>query len=345
MCGGRERDDSHGGPVVLSEDGVGIGNKHDGKHGEGADEHGKFSAGVDGMSVLHAEAGEPSASDRPYAGAGVDGDDGRGALLHGEPVGLVEELGEIEEVEPPDGVGEHLGDAEGVKAFMSHQNAVERAPLRHRNEICLGLGGGSAKLVVGEEHPDNKPTKPHGSGGDKGRMPAVLIGDKGNERRGDEGGGVGSGVEETGSQGALIRGEPFGGGFDRGGEVAGFSDAQHEACDTEPRDGEDEGVAHRGERPDADGEGIAQLCAELVDEAPGGEQAYAISDLETDDDVSEVVVEDGLMSVVAGEVPSHEGKVVKRRFDEREDRAVHVVDGGSEEEETADQPADVGLLS
>ena len=35
-----------------------------------------------------------------------------------EAVVVVEELGEIEEIEPPDGVGEALGDEEGVEAAV-----------------------------------------------------------------------------------------------------------------------------------------------------------------------------------------------------------------------------------
>jgi len=41
--------------------------------------------------------------------------------------------------------------------------------------------------------------------------------------------------------------------------------------------------------------------------------------------------------------PSHEVEV-EERLDQREDRAVHVVDGGGEKEESADGPADVGLV-
>ena len=103
-------------------------------------------------------------------------------------------------------------------------------------------------------------------------------------------------------------------------------------------------MAHGGERPDADGEGVAGLGAELVDDAAGEEEADAVGDLEADEDVAEVVVEDGLVELVGGEVPAHEGDVVEQRLDEGEDRAVHVVDGGREEEQDADEPADVGVL-
>ena len=49
------------------------------------------------------------------------------------------------------------------------------------------------------------------------------------------------------------------------------------------------------------------------------------------------------MGVVEAGNPAHEGQV-EERLDEREDRAVHVVDGGGEEEQEADDPADVGFF-
>src|SRR6202044_3672897 len=76
----------------------------------------------------------------------------------------------------------------------------------------------------------------------------------------------------------------------------------------------------------------------------GSEQADAVGDLETDDDIAVVVVEDVLVRDGVVEVPTHEGKVVEQRLDQREDRAVHVVDGGCGEEKRADKPADVRLF-
>ena len=93
-----------------------------------------------------------------------------------------------------------------------------------------------------------------------------------------------------------------------------------------------------------DGDGVAGLGAEPVDDAAGEEEADAVGDLEADDDVAVVVVEDGLVELVGEEVPTHEGDVVQERLDEGEDRAVHVVDGGRGEEQGADEPADIGLV-
>ncbi len=156
----------------------------------------------------------------------------------------------------------------------------------------------------------------HGAGGEEGCAPSPVGGDEGDEGGGDEGGGVGAGVEEADGLGALLGGEPLGDGLDGGGEVAGFAEAEEDAGDAEAGDGGDERVAHGGERPDADGEGVAGLGAELVDHAAGEEEADAVGDLEEDEDVAEVVVEDGLVELVGVEVPAHEGDVVEQRLDE-----------------------------
>ncbi len=74
-----------------------------------ADEHGSLAAAVDGEATLRGEAGESAASDGADARYGVDDDEGILCVIEIEAVVLVEELGEmIEEIEPPDGVGEDL---------------------------------------------------------------------------------------------------------------------------------------------------------------------------------------------------------------------------------------------
>ena len=187
-------------------------------------------------------------------------------------------------------------------------------------------------------------TEAHGAGGDKGGAPAEAVGDEGDEGGGDEGRGIGAGVEEAGGEGALFGGEPLGGGLDGGGEVSRFSEAEEGAGDAEANDGADKRVAHGGKSPDGDGRGVADLGAELVDDAPGGEEADAVGDLEADDDVAVVVVEEGLVGGVERGVPAHEGKGVEEGLDERKDRAVHVIDGGGGEEKRADEPSGGGFF-
>ena len=201
----------------------------------------------------------------------------------------------------------------------------------------------AAKPVVGEEEPDDGPDESHGAGADEGGVPSPASGDGGDEHGRDEGGGVGAGVEEACGQGALFGGEPLGRGFDGGGEVAGFAEAEEDAGDAEADDAGDERVADGGASPDEDGEGIAGLGTEFVDDSAGEEEANTIGDLEADKDPAVVDVVGGLMGGVDAGDPAHEVEV-KERLDEGEDRAVHVVDGCGEEEQKADDPANVGLF-
>ena len=174
-------------------------------------------------------------------------------------------------------------------------------------------------------------------------MPTEACGDGGDEDGGDEGGGVGSGVEEAGGKGSLFGGEPLGGGLDGGGEVAGLAEAEEDAGDAEACDAADKGVADGGAAPDEDGYGVSGLGAEFVDDAAGEEKSYCIGDLEADEDASVVEVIGDLMGVVEAWDPTHEGQV-EERLDEGEDRAVHVIDGGGEEEERTDEPSGTGVL-
>ena len=79
--------------------------------------------------------------------------------------------------------------------------------------------------------------------------------------------------------------------------------------------------------------GVAGFGAKAVDDAAGEEESEAVGELEDDDDVAEVVIEDGLVARVEGEVPTHEWRVVQHGFNVSPDVAIHVVDGGREEEE------------
>jgi hypothetical protein len=171
-------------------------------------------------------------------------------------------------------------------------------------------------------------------------VPSPSHRDGGDEDGGDEGGGVGARVEEAGGEGALLGGEPFGGGFDGCGEVAGFAEAEQSAADHEADDAADERGADGGTCPDEDGESVAGLGAEFVDDAAGEEEAYAVGDLKGDEDAPVVDVVGDLVCVIKAGNPAHE-RQVEERLDEREDRAVHVVDGGGEEEKTADGPSNI----
>ena len=340
MSGGGEAEESDGRPGVGRKECVHVGHQHDRRDAERADEESELATGVDAVSVLHTEAGEPSAGDRAETGGGIDDDEGILDVVQVQAVVVVEELWEIKEVKPPDGVGDAFCYEKSPEAAMAEENGVERAALGDGGKVDLGLGSAAAEPVVRKEKPDDEPNKPHGAGADEGGVPSPTQGDGCDEDRRDEGGGVGTRVEETRCEGTLFGGEPFGGGLNGRGEVAGFAEAEEGATDHEADDAADERSADGGASPDEDGEGIAGLGSEFVDDAAGEEEADAVSDLEGDENSAVVDVVGGLVGVIESGNPAHEVEV-KERLDEREDRAVHVVDSGSEEEKTADGPSKV----
>ena len=71
-------------------------------------------------------------------------------------------------------------------------------------------------------------------------------------------------------------------------------------------------MAERGTGPDKDGERVTGLCSQLVNDPPGEQEAHAVSDLEGDEDVAEVVVERGLLRVGQTGNPPHERQVQQR---------------------------------
>jgi len=185
--GGGETEERDGGPGVGGEERVHVGHEHDGKGAEGADEKSELAAGVDAVAVLHAEAGEPAASDGADARDAIDNDERVFDVVEVEAVVVVEELGQIEEVKPPDGVGEAFGEAEGPEAAMAEEDGVEGTSLGDGSEVELGLGGSAAELVVGEDEPENEPAEAKGAGADEGGVPAEAHGDGGDEDGCDEG--------------------------------------------------------------------------------------------------------------------------------------------------------------
>ena len=132
MGGGSKAEQSDSGPGVVGEQSVHVGHKHDGHNADGADKQSEFAAGVDAVAMFHAEAGEPSAGDRADAGCGVDDDEWIFDVVEVEAVVVVEELREIEEVEPPDGVGDAFRDEKGPETMMAEKDRVDGATLGDR---------------------------------------------------------------------------------------------------------------------------------------------------------------------------------------------------------------------
>src|SRR6267154_1481928 len=142
----------------------------------------------------------------------------------------LEEIGNPEEVEPPDGIGEKFADDEGVGLAVRE----ERGPFDFADGFgwiapdVVELGCGYARMFVGfavEEEPEDEPDKSERAGEKKSGAPAPTRSHPGRDERSDDGADAGAGVEDAGGEGALLFGEPFGDAFGAGGEDAGFAEA------------------------------------------------------------------------------------------------------------------------
>ena len=125
MGSGRERKESNCGPGAVRRDSAHVGHEHDWENAESADEQGDLAAAVRAEATMHEEAGERSACDGAYARDGVDGDDLPVGMGEVKAVVFIKELGEIEEIEPPDGIGEAFGEGEGVESALPAELAEE----------------------------------------------------------------------------------------------------------------------------------------------------------------------------------------------------------------------------
>src|SRR5258707_2289677 len=167
----------------------------------------------------------------------------------------LEKIGNPEEVEPPDGIGEKFADDEGVGLTVRE----ERGPFDFADRFgrigadVVELGCGYARMFVRfavEEEPEDEPDESERAGEKKGGAPAPERRHPWGEERSDDGADAGAGVEDAGGEGALLFGEPLGDGLDAGGEDARFAQAQWEAGGCETDEGACGGVGHRGEGPE-----------------------------------------------------------------------------------------------
>ncbi len=260
---------------------------------------------------------------------GGSGGDGRRVGIDEGAFGVVGESGEsgrAVEGEPEDDPdqGECGGDEECGGPAVAEDEGIE-AFVHRGGDVgdCAGCcGGGGCR--GGDE------------GGGGGVVEAVVIhvvrspcdDDDGDEEGGEDGADVRAGVEDSGRGGALFLWEPFGDGFDGGGEIAGLAETEAEACDAEAEGGAGERGAEACEGPECKGDGVTDAGADLVDEASHEDESEGVGEGEAGVDKAELVVApaDGFLEV-AGE--------------DAEDGAVDVIDGGGVEEEAADDPAEI----
>src|SRR4029077_8178989 len=122
------------------------------------------------------------------------------------------------------------------------------------------------RLAVKQE-PENQPRKSESASEEEGGAPAPVQRDPRHDERGDDGADACASVKDSGGEGALFFGEPFGDTFDAGGENAGLAESERRARRGKTGKGTCGGVGHGREAPKSHGQRVAHACAETIDEA------------------------------------------------------------------------------
>ena len=236
---------------------------------------------------------------------------------------LLQEVREPEQIKPPDGVGEDVGDHVGPGGAQAQECApgdggsgcgglgatVGDVGAFRRGEAGLGLGG------VIDERPGDDPDEAERAGDVEGGGPAVVDGQPGDGEGADDGADVAGAVEDAGGEGALLEGEPLADGLDGRREVAAFGQAEAEAGDAEARHRPHQPVRGGGHAPEEGGQRQPALDADPVHQASAAEVAEGVGELERRDDVGVALL--GPAQVVR-----------QLRLEDADDLAVHVVDHG-----------------
>ena len=133
---------------------------------------------------------EPAAADAAHVGHEVDDHERQADGLQVEAVVAVQEVGDPEEVQPPDGVGHELADREGPGLAVGEQLAPGDGRDRLRRDRCGCRPAPPAReprVLLGRpvepQPPDAAQTKPVSAGGDERPLPAPVQRDPGHDQR------------------------------------------------------------------------------------------------------------------------------------------------------------------
>ena len=264
----------------------------------------------------------------------------------------VEEIGNPEQVQPPDRIRKELPNHEGPSLPMRQQRPP-RDVHRRIGRITVDVRQfRSAQPWVFmrtsiERQPERQPQESQQAGGDKSPVPAPGERDPGNDERRCERTDVGAGVEDPGSERAFALRKPFGRGLDRRGKVSCLSDPEgeprnHEAGDRrrvrEPHQrqhgggrGTEEGRFGMGDcrkAPQDDRNRESRTDAETVHDPPRHQESCGVGELKGEDDV-------GVVEFRPAEL------VLESRLQDPDDLPVDVVDRRREKQQRADDPAQV----
>ena len=354
--GRSQRDEEHRRPHadVVNED--------DRDDADGTNAHRGLAGRIDRPSGPDQATREPAAPDAAHVGDEVDCDERESDILEVDAMLLVQEARNPEEVEPPHWVRHELSDGEGPGLTELQEAQPTDLTLRVG---WVGLDVGQLGLsnrrmlagrVVGDCPPDN-PDEANSTRDDEGPFPAPGNSDPRHEEWGAESTDVGTGVKDAGRQGALLLGEPFGGGLDRGWEITGLSETEQEphqskagsgpreghpgkarlGVDLHPRKTEgweevSETMPHGSQAPEADKDNEALLDANAIDNATREQHADGVGKLEAEDD-----------GRIGPLIPAE--FLFQSWLKQANDLTVNIVDRGGEEQQRANNPALVAYFS
>ena len=169
-----------------------------GNHRAGAEEH-RSQPGARGVHPHAAEGSrQPAAADASRGRGAIDNDQRQSKMPQVEMKGLVEEIRQPEEEEPPDRISEKFGQRKGPGLAIVQQFGPGR---RAAHLLCrilidvaqlgVGQGGVIGGLAIFAE-PQQNPECAEGSGGEECRVPSVANRHPGHDERSQDGAQVGA---------------------------------------------------------------------------------------------------------------------------------------------------------
>src|SRR5262249_51839427 len=147
---------------------------------DGEKSHGGFARPVDRPAALDESPRDPAAAHRTYIGDQIDrryiGDERR--PFHS--VILIEKLGQPEEIEPTDRIGQHFSEGEGPELAVAEQRQPGRLLLEllrlavaHQFELLVRQALVLFRALV-ENQPENEPEQADRAGENESAAPAIM---------------------------------------------------------------------------------------------------------------------------------------------------------------------------
>src|SRR6266852_1626917 len=243
-----------------------------GNHTQSADEHGPFPGGVH-REVTPDESGrEPSAGDAPEVGDDIDNEDGQPDLRQMQAVFSLQIVGNPEEIKPPNGIDHEFSSRkrpglpvrQKLRPFYFHglPDGITLDVL----SFATRAGGMLFRLSI-QKQPKNQPGKTKNAGQQECPAPTEMVSNRWDDEWRNDCPDTGASVEDSGGQGALFLGEPFGDAFDASREDSGFAESQGKAgCDKTGKR-KSQRMDHRSQAPKDHGDRVTNARAQAVDQS------------------------------------------------------------------------------